>query len=287
MKNIIKHRHKGFLILSVILINATTVYGQYKKIPFNQNDYWDYREMSFKLEVATCEYRLSTLRDSVINGKTYHLLAAIKSFCDKPGITSYLGYNCLLRQDTLAQKIWIQLNGTDKLIYNFNKSAGDTASLYDGIAGTIKTFTVSKVDSVLLNNGHYHERQTFSNGAVNVEGVGSLFSLVEPFTVDVFEVTSEIICFSTFAPGSNSLFGINCAKDLAVNEVLRKQQQLFVYPNPAGNKLQIKFANEEVITGDRIWRLKILQAGYFYQKSCRPTLPLISASLARVFTFCA
>lgn len=213
--------------------------AQYIKIPFDSIHFWDYREDSYKLESVSCQYRLATVKDSLINAKKYHQVCGVQVACNKPSYTIYYKGCHLFRQDTLAKKVWILVNGAEKLIYNFNKIKGDTSLLYDDLSKTIQTYTITNVDSLLLGDGLYHRVFWFNNGSRNIEGVGSLFSLSMPAFINVLEVTSDFVCFKELKPIYKTIYGSDCALDLQLPERYNNHLKISVYPNPASSKITI------------------------------------------------
>jgi hypothetical protein len=244
-----------------LVLSYKSAYAQYIKLPLNPNHYWkhfwSYTEPFPQDVFYTCNFQYAPEKDSLIGGIVYSKVkinALIVGF--NVGALPYSSYftspyTVLLRQDTVAKIVVARLNsGQEKILYNFNKNVGDTASLYDYLINSTTVFTVTVKDSILLNDGIYHKRLTVASnsqaGGVVIEGVGGIKSLTGPYYQKPLESLS-LQCFGKDYPTQQSIYpaGSNiptCEMITAIfkNSLIQNSIEINFYPNPSNGLLNIQ-----------------------------------------------
>ncbi len=240
---------KKLLILSLLFVFLMTN-AQYIKMPFDTNHCWKQSWYAYFTYPVTANYnstyQLKVVKDTIINNKTYCIL--------KRTTTSYYSSNggymasgadvFYLRQDTILKRVIILSSSQEYILYNFNKTVGDTAKLFS--AGTVSTFTLTYKDSVLLNDGNYHKRYNFGGtGAGNtIEGVGSTLGLVTPYQVG-YGNGHQLICMAKIVPSIQTIYSQsgNSSSCLLVTDINKKifvKDEMKIYPNPTNSILNIE-----------------------------------------------
>jgi len=146
-------------------------------------------------------------------------------------------FRALLRQD--GKKIFLNENGTEHLLYDFDLAIVETLPLtWNMLTGGIY---VTGIDSILMGDHYrkvFHLNEVWEMENFLIEGVGSNLGLLEEFPVPLLNYPSNLLCFTlndtTWFPG----FGEDC--DLTVNTPLPENDfQLNFSPNPVKDKLRI------------------------------------------------
>lgn len=189
--------------------------------------------------ITTIEnYTASYLSDSVVNGHTYKVLFFN---IDALFIDLYL-----IREDTLTSKVYAKnpaatgfsSDTTEQILYDYNWRIGDTVNR-DWSEQHFKNY-VYDIDSTLINGTWYkvwHFEGT--SGLYDViEGIGCVSDPAFPMIPSSFESYIQLTCFSNngFAPAVSPKVGnyfdnaTSCT--LAVNDIIKKNKNAVVSPNP-------------------------------------------------------
>jgi len=141
------------------------------------------------------KYRLKG--DTIINSISYQKIIRtnFKVVCSVDSTAELFGF---LRNDTESHKVYYRdgYQTEEKLLYDFNLKVGDT--LKGSVFLYLNPFTVSAIDSILINN-NYHKRYSIKLREVLmdeylIEGVGTTVGLLE--RVSEFWPFYELRCFS-------------------------------------------------------------------------------------------
>lgn len=137
------------------------------------------------------DYNLYISGDTTVSGYTYHklyrngFLSALP--CAPSGDFYYGQYWAAFRQDKVAKKVYLFLEGNECLAYDFNLNVGDI--LPSTCLGGFSDNHIESTDSVLIGN-QYHKRFWISgNGLTNytalIEGIGTYYgafaTIASPF----------------------------------------------------------------------------------------------------------
>ena len=231
---------KELLFLMLFVLNYLAVNAQYRKMPLDTNHYWQ-EHCSYSPSMGQSQsntYKLKVKKDSIINGKTYQFLYAYDLSC--AGLYDAI----FLRQDTLLKRVIILLGNQERILYNFDKNVGDTATLYCEFGGGT-TYTLASKDSVLINDGFYHKR--FSFGGIKViEGVGSQNGLLFPYCIGIDSYTN-LECLAQISPSltiySSGGIGTSCPVIANFNLNSDNKNILSIFPNPSSDAIHISAKN--------------------------------------------
>lgn len=228
---------KKNLPVFLFLFFAVSFKAQYRKMPLSPNYYWQQHTTINSLPpYINCSYALKVTKDSILNGKTFKFIETYNA--------SYLYFSesALLRQDTVLKRVTAILFNQENILYNFNKSVGDTALLL-GAAWTPQTFTLQAKDSVLLNDGFYHKRFTYNNMPPVIEGVGSISGLLWP--MDSFESFTTLNCLGRISPTlsiySSAGLSSACPLTTGIASNSPNKNAFGLFPNPSSDVLHINF----------------------------------------------
>lgn len=162
---------KKYLLLNIILLNSFLLLGQtYHPFPTNIGE-WSYRyHDDFHIPTTTFTgYSLSG--DTVISGTNY-----------KKIFTGSI-YSGALRENSKVIYFYPDTASQEYILYDFNLGLGDTIiHPYGGAVCSNDTITVDLVDSILTSDG-MHYRMYLSSGAEWIEGIGSIYYLLNPANV--------------------------------------------------------------------------------------------------------
>jgi len=180
------------LILSLLLISIAG-FGQ--KIRFTDTaNRWQSSAFDGSGGPMITHLYYSISGDSIISGVIYRKMLV-------NGNNRYL-----VRDDTANNKVYYRSNDTDYILYNYNLHVGDTihykgalSSMNDSI---VRIDSVLKIDSVYYFGAYYkiftlktiQKNSQFS--FTYVEGIGSFYGPMFPFTFPHFEQSEILRCFS-------------------------------------------------------------------------------------------
>jgi len=240
------------VIIVILVFIKLAANAQYFKMPLDTNHYWRERYSSTQFEngslvTRTCDYQYNITKDTVINALTYKKVVLRHNICEVQPLVPQTSF---LRQDTIAKRIIMRYNNQEYILYNFNKSAGDTAKLFNQmLTPPVSTYTVNTRDSVLLNDGYYHKR-LLMDGSPNysmIEGIGGEYGLVTPNFIG-FGVGSTLQCMGKTYPSQSTIYHLSgtsfsCDAVVNVRQILNEIPGLFIFPNPTSDILNIKTEN--------------------------------------------
>jgi hypothetical protein len=243
---------------SVFTNLCSAQFNTYHPFP-DSNAAW--RETSFwqNTTVTYNEYDYYMRGDTMVNGKKYFKLNLSGGYQFTPWgppDTTWQCYNsltCLIREDTLARKIYgcFPNYTKDTLLYDFNLHVGDTLPA-SYIKRQFDTETVKSVDSILVGNTYRRQfiiminEDTYHNYVFDslIEGIGSSEGLLE-LMYPPFESGSSMDCFTNattqFSYGSNSPCNIfyKCPINGIAN-INKPAESITVYPNPGNGVFTIE-----------------------------------------------
>jgi len=228
---------KTFFIF-VFILDSLVFNAQYRKLPLDTNYYWQQSSTIHSVgPVINCNYFLKVDKEVTFNGKIFK---SIMSFGES-------NYQCvmsrLLRQDTALRIVTTVMNNQEYILYNFNKSVGDTATLLND-NGTAQTFTLVTKDSILINDGFYHKRFVFNGISPIIEGVGGINGLLG---ADGFEADSRINCLGRISPAltiyNSAGLGTSCSLTTGVALNKGEEKEFKIFPNPATDLIHMRFEN--------------------------------------------
>lgn len=231
--------------------------AQYKKMPLDTNYYW--HEKYFYVQGTFnyfCDYQYNVVKDTLILGKTYKKVIISNKVCNTLGqIFFYSPFTSFLRQDTILKRVII-LDNTyqEKILYNFDKTVGDTVNLYSGwgyCPSGVYTRTVTQIDSILLNDGLYHKRHYY-NTITAIEGVGGYFGFLTPWCSVGYGSGTLLLCVGKTSPINSTIYHssgntTNCSVVLGTNEITEAEEGTRVYPNPNSGSLMILSENNQTL----------------------------------------
>jgi hypothetical protein len=235
-------------ITTVLILLSGLAYGQvpdYLSNNPNWRQQWDFGGSMPCLQIHNYIYYLSG--DSAIGDIEYKKVYEIREIehrwmappphqdCDSK--TLYNEFRILLRQD--GKKMYVNENGTEHLLYDFDLAVGDTLPITWNML--TEGIYVTDIDSIFM--GDHYRKVFYLNevwGMENfiIEGVGSNLGLLEEFPMPMLNYPSNLLCFTlndtTYFPG----FGEDC--DLTVNtSFVEKDFHVRIAPNPVKDRLRI------------------------------------------------
>lgn len=236
------------VILSLMMTNSFCQTNEYHPFP-DSNVIWN---QSIWYLDGTClvsdDQSLYISGDTTIGPYTYHKLylnGYTSELCQFPNsaIPPYYhigGYWGAFRQDALNKKVFLN-QGKDTLAYDFNLNVGDTLNSY--LSGFGNGFNyISSIDSVLVGN-EYTKRFWISwldhdNYVALIEGIGSTFGAFAVL-LPPFESGSSLGCVNAnnqtvWPSDTNECKLISNVDDIFI------QTRVFVFPNPASDKIIIE-----------------------------------------------
>lgn len=192
------------------------------------------------------------LSDTIIGTYTYSKIRI--GYVNNNSSSNCLGLNNfkihLLRQDTLGRKIYEYLSlGVDTLIIDYSQQIGDTCNLY--YLHHPNPFTVTSIDSVLIN-GVYHRRINYGSTQFSlIEGVGTSLGITDLFYDS--ENTSELICKGKngavqYPDTSLNTISCNPVINLEIKNSYSRNTKLYVYPNPSNTIIYMQIENKAIHT---------------------------------------
>ena len=150
-------------------------------------------------------YQFQFIGDTIINSTTYKKITKsgwVDSSLSQCYTATPMGYQGAMRDDSIQKKVFLIKPGstTEELVYDFNLIVGDTVRsiLYDTLSGC-PDIVIGYIDSILINSV-WHKRWNTTNmgcfavGAMYVEGIGSLFGLLDYYIE--FEGGPDLVCIN-------------------------------------------------------------------------------------------
>jgi len=266
----------GNKVLSFIwiafLINSRPVSGQYTPLPLDSNHYWIQYDSKWtppnpnpNLATNTL-YRISLLKDSVINNKVYHKMG--RKGPSKDGINGgfVLLNSAFLREDTATAKVFFYnfSDSSDILLYDFSKFSGDTiqdvavwaTQMAPGTPILTVDLKITNTTTILAGDGSVRKKYSLEFAGTTlqandmIEGIGSSGGLLTPNYISESEWTS-LVCHGSFQPAQSIYHFANTQNPLTPCDYLTgmsvrnvKQENYTVFPNPASGSIWIKSRSE-------------------------------------------
>jgi hypothetical protein len=261
-----KKKFTKFIIILVAVVCQTGisplfVHSQsYHKL-IRTNTYWD-NYITDVMCYSTIDRVFFTGYDTVIGGISYKMsreypFAPVNQgpLCP-PFIINNISYPTytFIREDTTARRVYINLSGSDQLLYDFSLQVGDTLhSEYNGNP------VVTAIDTVTLNDGEFRKRFSFGgfpNAYENyIESLGGSNGLFEPIYFNPDGI-GGYLCISE---NDTSLWGTSC-NYYFVGMKEQQESGLSVYPNPAKDKCKVQCAKCNIksieifnLTGEKVY----------------------------------
>ena len=221
------------LLLNLLLITlACPTFGQNM---LDQGNTWHVRENSW-MNINTTRYTIEG--DSLVNGQTYKKL---EGYTNELSAFAYRQPTYLLRSDSLHRIYrYDDVSQGDLIFYDFSLQLGDTADFNGILTGPFQQ-TVDSVDQVMLANGTMAKRIIFGSFHEEwIEGVGSLFGLMEMGAITILDVGYQLVCYEengvTIYENSNLL---PCYQTNVGIEDLLADDQWSVFPNPSKESISV------------------------------------------------
>lgn len=212
---------------------------------------------------------LSFGSDSILGGVTYHTLHghSIVDWADNWGNQQTYQSGTDFYPDAI--KVLFRQDIPNKLIYQWDINTNQEQVLYDFnnlIIGQPYPQTLNNMDypqilvmasdSVLLNDGLYHERWVLGSNSIDsgfvsiIEGMGSTMGFNLPIAIP-FEQSSSTLCFnidgnSVFDGWADAVgliqprYSENCEANVSVTKIVGSLLNVSVWPNPVLDIVNIK-----------------------------------------------
>ncbi len=246
---------KNNFLLIILIFVCSLSSAQYIKLPLDTNHYWhDSFYLSQGMTSYFCDYQYNAIKDTLISTITYKKVLRTNIICNSPNGGTYSPTKAFLRQDTILKRVIILDNNyQEKLLYNFNKSVGDTALLYNVVTSSYSTYTLNLKDSVLLNDGFYHKRFYWGDSYFAIiEGVGGRYGLFTAYWIG-FGVGTDLICLGKTYPTLSTIYHkggntYSCSPFLgsAENSAILNDTDINVFPNPSSDQINVLSKNNSV-----------------------------------------
>jgi hypothetical protein len=242
--------HIRKLLLIIFLRFSFSMNSQYLPLPLDADHYWQQSSIvkTTAGTLANCYYFLKVNKDSLINGKVFKYITMFDWGCNP--YTPYVYPAALIRQDTALKIVTLMHQGTEKIIYNFNKNVGDTAMLYNAEANVTITHTLVSRNTFTANDGIQRRRFVYNNRDAMMEGIGSERGLLTPW--NTFEKHHSIECLWNITSLStifNAQSGtVSCPLPLGLQNRSTPDAGISIYPNPSRSQIQVTSENYPIIS---------------------------------------
>ena len=236
-----------FATLIFSMLSLVSLSQEYHPV-IELNKYWDQSDWNSYYPCSIFPYRYVFLQTyTTINGHTYQLCKPYPlQGLPGPGISTCppfvadtnSSYNYWLREDTVAQKVYIYdplySENPDQLLYDFTLNVGDTLQSY--YAGGYFPLVLTSIQTVTLNNGETRKKYVFNNrvDVFYIEGIGGGLGLVLPLYF--FENQNRML-YCVKKDGEN-IWGSVCST-VFVRIENKPEISVDVFPSPADDVLNI------------------------------------------------
>jgi hypothetical protein len=244
---------KRAALLFGLLLGSLSMSAQSWLLPLDSNHYYQQTSagVSSMDDVVHCHYFLKVTGTVTINGLRYQKIQRSDVVCEWPYV-SYCGGpdSMCMRQDTSRKLVIMYKDGTDKILYNFNKNVGDTLMVFQFLFNSTGVYTVTVKDSVLLNDGLFHKRFKFNPNYMKpvIEGVGGLGGLLTP-RGPTSKCYIQLDCFGRTNPSasiySSGGLSVSCPLTTGISE-FRNKNSVSVFPNPVTGFIKIESENAKI-----------------------------------------
>jgi hypothetical protein len=247
---------KKYLLIFILLALLPTLIRAQQYVPFpDSNATWC---CSYIYSFTDCTYGYSTYMMSekqLIQGNLYNKIlvhdSAYTTPCTPPSPNHSISISnseLFIRQDSNLKIVWIydSVSHTDKILYDFNLSVGDTldstkAYFATGFGGTK---IITSIDSVIIN-GTFRKRfnygtgcYAFSSDTSMIEGIGALHGFV--YTPSCFEV---YFFLNAFEQNNEVLYGDSpsvCYDFTTSITENRSKLSVTIFPNPFSSEMTLQ-----------------------------------------------
>jgi hypothetical protein len=259
---------KKIFISILLFVFVLNTFGQSYHALIRSNTFWDVLHGDGS---QMCWYsggnRYFFEGDSVIQGQQYKMVRSYKiinlndgPFCPPFAVdANMVGISAFMREDTIAEKIYVHYQGSDDLLYDFSLSAGDTLnSLYAG-QGTV--LIIDSVRTISLLDGSARQIFYLNNGEYYIESIGGSQGLYTPLA-EPFEFFEDPTCVVS---DNVQLWGDECFPYVGVQEI--ELSELSISPNPAQNTVTIhsELPMESIVVFNVLAK-KVYQQDHLFQK---------------------
>lgn len=190
--------------------------------------------------------------DTIVTVDSFdYLLMLSKTRYNSTGGSGYINPVALLREDTIAQKVYIRTypptQQAERILYDYSLQPGDTVKA----PGIPFVHTLAGIDTLLINGVahrvyYFQSTQALNNGYQVIEGIGCPQGLEYPFNPQVpFEGRTELLCFTHNGtkPPLGKKFGkfdntTSCL--LSIKDNNPQNNYVTIYPQPAGSSATIQ-----------------------------------------------
>lgn len=211
--------------------------------------------------------------DTLINELVYNKLS-----------DSYSGVSALLQEDTAAKKIYIRINDTNNVLYDYSLNVGDTFQapellgnfineritlVLDSVTDNLSLeplFTPNPVTMYIDNPKVYYFRSLDNLGAgpvIWVEGVGSMTGVLHPGFAppNIGSGNSIVICHFLDVTNDYHFNGLyffgrsdSCVwATVGIEKINSNKVILNIHPNPAADRVKVGITGDNV----KIFQLRI------------------------------
>lgn len=182
----------------------------------------------------------------IIQDTVYNVLKmeALYPNNEKSDNSSIVGY---IREDTIQKTVYFKKGefSDEKLLYDFSIGEGDQIELPDF---TSHSYTVEKVDSIMLLDGKKRKRITLVPGyqfgnIIWIEGIGNITGyLVDPVSTGLGTIEKYLLCAyeSDALIYQEEFLDFNtCVLFSTNNEEFMHKEEAFLFPNPSKDYFRI------------------------------------------------
>lgn len=225
-----------------LLLTSTTTHAQSLLSPLNQ---WNISTTGW-IGGENTETHLLRTGDSIqFNGNAYHNIERSE---DEQGLM-WTPTGMSLREDSTS-KVFMLVNDTETLIYDFGLELGDIFQLEDNC-----DVQVIEIDSIQLNNGEYRKRiklerteDPYNYPVLEwIEGIGSKFGLLDFLgVVCLVDINIQLTCFYQsgellYPPNPETCF----TSTTSTKDTDLAHSMVTVMPNPFGETFVISIEDDE------------------------------------------
>jgi hypothetical protein len=219
--------------------NAQTYYP----IPFN---YANWNEIFVMDQPSTITpYKNVIHNDTIINSIIYSKVYKISGSDTSIHNPSSNDYYAAIRNDIPNRKVYVYFKDSlqESLLYDFSKNEGET--IHNFYHGMWLDYTISNIDSVLIQGSYRKQFHFSSSGEIWIEGIGSRDGLFYP----KFPIPT---CYCYWILGcvwhNDSLLYLNpdllsACYPTKMDEIKLNNVEITLLPNPAWNKLTIALSD--------------------------------------------
>jgi hypothetical protein len=234
---------------------------------------------------STTYYRVSG--DTVINSVSYKFLM---TKADSSANTAW--YNrYIVREDSVAKKVFINVAGQEYLLYDFSLNTGDTVNAVGAYGNTsCQAMLVDSVDMVNIS-GVQRKRLLLSMPGVAhggpyydewIEGIGNITGIIHNFILLCsFDMDATLLCVDSAAQNIYQTPLYNSCYLILSNGELKSKTSVSVYPTILNDRLHI---NKNGIDGKILVTLfdpsgKIILEKNIENEQSEITLPTLSEGM--------